>query len=179
MLLYFLPNVGYGYHSYLFICFLSNPLYLHGSSYCMYIWIKFTCCATVGSLELCHLNSFLLWLKYTKLLYKDNEAWHFLEIPENGSSLKFHQKLCYKFSTENSVEICLFIIKPKFLGKRARKLTSKKKKKFPWDPFSLERMLPLSPEASLRKLREMVHVIFPGNSHVSGLFIHFCVEFYF
>lgn len=136
-MLYFLPNVGYGYHSYLFICFLSNPLYLHGSSYCMYIWIKFTCCATVGSLELS--SKFIPLMaevhKAQTLLYKDNEAWHFLEIPANGSSLKFHQKLCYKFSTENSVEICLFIMKPKFLGKRARKLTSKKKKNSHETPF--------------------------------------------
>ncbi len=84
------------------------------------------------------------------LLYKDNDAWHFLEIPANGSSLTFHRKLCYMFRTENS-ERCLFIIKPKFLWKRARKLTSKS----PMRPlFSGRNVAPeLSPEASLRKRR--------------------------
>ncbi len=145
MLLDYLPNVGYGYHSYLFICFLSNPLYLHGSPYCMYIWIKFTCCATVDSLELCHFNSFLLWLKYTKLCYT-RIMMHGISL--RFTSLTFHRKLCYMFRTENS-ERCLFITI--ILWKRARKLTSKS----PMRPlFSGRNVAPeLSPEASLRKRR--------------------------
>lgn len=111
------------------------------------------------------------------LLYKDNEAWHFLEISANGSSLIFHQKLCYMFSTENSVEKCLFIIKPKFLGKRSRKLTSKKKKTCPMRPlFSGKNVTPF-PRSFAEKTERDGACYLPRNSHVLGLFIHFCVEF--
>lgn len=107
------------------------------------------------------------------LLYKDNDAWHFLEIPANGSSFKFHQKLCYMFSTENSVERCLFIIKPKFLGKGASKLTSKSLMR---PLFSGRNVAPLP--RSFAEKTEMC-MLSSQETHVLGSFILFCVEFYF
>lgn len=78
------------------------------------------------------MSSIIIPLKaevHKALLYKDNEAWHF-EIPANGSSLIFHQKLCCMLSKETQWKD-VYLYESKFLRIRARKLTSKKRKTVP------------------------------------------------
>lgn len=97
------------------------------------------------------------------LLHKDNEAWHFLQIPTNGSSLIFHQTSLHIQYNKHSEKMFVYI-NPKFLRIRARKLTSKKILMSHGTPFLWKECCPPLPRNLSEKTLEMGHVIFPETS---------------
>ncbi len=103
------------------------------------------------------------------LLYKDNDAWHFLEIHQLNISSKpllhVQNRKLWKMFVYNNYSL-----------EKSQKVNLKKSHE---TPFLWKECCPGTLPRSFAEKTEMRHVIFPGNSHVLGSFILFCVAFDF